>query len=265
VSEQLAGALIGLGGALFGVLVSGAISLWLQRASVRSDSAEDFREVLEKLVDARIQLFGVMQQHAHDTYGRETLSFAINAKRQLYKSTAARMLKTAKDELTANDCATLGQEYQSDSEFENALMCYEAALDHVGGSVLEHVNALRSLGGFYLAPSTLHDRAQGEDRYRQAVALLDCGDDDDYNRYQLGLTHESWGLGLAARYPGWQEHVDRAREYYESMSVANPLRGYALESLELHLAQRTAQAAPIAPPPQQQQPPATPPAARSRA
>jgi len=249
VSEQLVGALIGLGGALFGVLVSGAISLWLQRQSTRSDSAEDFREVLEKLVDARIQLFGVMQQHAHDTYGRETLSFAINAKRQLYKSTAARMLESAKDELTANDCATLGQEYQSDSEFENALMCFKAALDHVGGSVLEHANALRSLGGFYLAPSTLHDRAQGEDCYRQAVTLLDRGDDDDYNRYQLGLTHENWGLGLAPRYPGWQEHVDRAREYYESMSAANPLRGYALESLDLHLTQRGTQAAAIPPQP----------------
>lgn len=254
MSEQLAGALIGLGGAIFGVLVSGAISLWMQRQSTTSETAEDFRAVVEKLVDARMQLFGVMRQYAQDTAGRETLSYAINAKRQLYKSTAARMLERAKDELTANDYATLGQEYQQDSEFESALACFKRALEHVGDSVLEHVNALRSLGWAYLAPSTLHDRAEGERCYRKAAELLDRGEDDDYNRYQLGLTHENWGFGLAGRYPDWHEHVDLAREHYESMSTANPLRGYALESLDMHLAQQQG-AQPVAIPPARQPPP----------
>jgi tetratricopeptide (TPR) repeat protein len=233
MSNELIGAIIGLGGALFGALVAGGISLRNFRQSQRRESAAAFREVLQKLVDLRIQVNSTFREYADDAGTREFLSGALNVKRQLYKATAAGILVRASDELAANDYVTLGYEYQNDSEFENARSCYLAALEKTGDSRLDRVNVLRNLGALLLQPTTLHDRSTAEGYFREAVELSN-GQPDDYSRYTTGYTYEMLGIGLLAnRYPEWRPAIQAARENYEAMTPTNSLRQAALDSLDL--------------------------------
>lgn len=237
MSKELIGALIGLGGAIFGALVAGAIAIWTFRQSRRTQTADEFRDVLQSLVDLRIRTYEDELRWAQDAGPREFLSGALNVKRQLYKATAARMLNRASSELTANDFATLGYEYQSDSEFRDALRCYEEALARAVESTIERVSVLRNLGGLLLQPTTLHNRARGEGYFREAISLTN-GQTDDYSRYTTGYTYEMLGMGLLAnRYPDWREAIETARENYEAISPTNPLRQYALDGLELRKSQ----------------------------
>jgi tetratricopeptide (TPR) repeat protein len=216
------------------------------QAVATREIAEDFRDVLEKLVNARIEGANVVKEHAGDKQLRETLGSAVNAKRQLYKSTANRMLSRASDELTANDYVALGYEYQLDSEFDKAKECYLNALDKPQTSRLERVNVLRSLGALYLTSTVLHDRGKGEGYFRDAVQLTN-GLTDDYSRYTTGYTHEVLGMALMSnRYPEWRASIESARESYEAMSPSNILRQFALDSLELRL-QQTGYGVPIPP------------------
>jgi tetratricopeptide (TPR) repeat protein len=251
VSKELAGALIGLGGAVFGALAAGAVSIWSFRQSRRASMADEFRDVLQKLVDLRIKSNDTFRAHADDAATREFLSSALNAKRQLYKATAARILDGASAELAANDYATLGYEYQNDSEFEAALECYLEALarTRTSESRLERVNVLRSLGMLLLLPTALHDRARGERYLREAIELT-SGQSDDYSRYTTGYTYDMLAMGLlAGRYPDWKDAADAARQNYEAMSPNNPLRQAALDSLNLRQAQTTAPVLAPKPPP----------------
>ncbi|MDX6676879.1 MAG: hypothetical protein QOE31_931 [Solirubrobacteraceae bacterium] len=237
MSRELMGALIGLGGAIFGVLGAGVISIWTVRQSQATASADEFRDVLQSLVDLRIQTNTVFREHSDDAATREFLSGALNVKRQLHKATAARILDRAAGELTANDLATLGFEYQNDSEFGQAMACYERALERTGESRLERVNVLRSLGGLLLLPTPLHDRTTGEGYFREAIGLTN-GQPDDYSRYTTGYTYEMLGMGLLMhRYPEGRAALDAARENYEAMAPANFLRQAALASLDLRRGQ----------------------------
>jgi hypothetical protein len=233
VSSELTGAVIGLGGALFGALLAGGISLRNFRHTERATSADEFRNVLQQLVDLRIQLNDIFREYANDAQTREFVSSALNTKRQLYKATAARILDRAAGDLAANDFATLGFEYQNDSEFGNALKCYRRALEITGDSQLERVNVLRNIGALLLQPTTLHDRRAGEAYFREAIDLTN-GQTDDYSRYTTGYTYEMLAMGLLVnRYPEWREALASAREHYEAMTLTNPLRQAAIDSLNI--------------------------------
>lgn len=247
MSEQLVGALIGLGGAVFGVLVAAGVSLWTHTRSVTRETAEDFHDVLEKLLDTRIQTIKVVEEHSTNVARREALGAALNAKRQLYMSTANRILRRASDELTANDYLALGFEYQQDSEFETAEKWYLTALQLPEQSNMERVAIQRSLGGLYLSQTVLHDRVRGEKYFRDALELTN-GQTDDNSRYTTGYTHEFLGMALMAnRYPEWKGSIDSARENYEAMSPANVVRQWAIDSLNLRL-QQTGHGVPVPPP-----------------
>ena len=231
MSSELIGALIGLGGAVFGAGAAGAISLWTFSKSQTAETADEFRAVLQHLIDLRMQWADVSERYRQDPATMEFLSGALNGKRQLYKSTATRMLARASTELTANDYSTLGYEYQADSEFASARRCYELALGKVGESLIERVVVLRSLGGLLLLPTTLLDRSTGEGYLREAVALTN-GLTDDNSRFTTGYTYELLGMALwTNRYPEWKLAIAAARENYEAMSLTNPQRASALENL----------------------------------
>jgi hypothetical protein len=236
VTSELTGALIGLGGALFGALLAGGISMRNLRQTQRAASADEFRNVVQQLVDLRIQVNSVFREYANDTQTREFVSSALNVKRQLHKATAARILKRAAGELAANDFAALGYEYQSDSEFGDALRCYQRALERTADSQLERVNVLRSLGALLLQPTTLHDRRAGEAYFREAIELTN-GQTDDYSRYTTGYTYEMLAIGLLVnRYPEWRVALATAGEHYEAMTSENPLRQAAIDSLNMRRA-----------------------------
>jgi len=246
MSEQLVGALIGLGGAFVGVLATAVIARWTHRELQTQETADTFREMIEKLVDARIVSTNVFSENSRDVARREFLSAAVNAKRQLYKSTAHRMLARASKELTANDYLALGYEYQQDAEFEPAQQCYLAALKLRGKSRLEEVNVRRHLGALYLSPTVLHDRERGERYFREAIGLT-SGQTDDYSRYSTGYTEEMLSMSLLAnRYPGSEAAIQAARASYEAMDSRNVLRQAAIDSLNLRL-QPTGQVIPVPP------------------
>jgi hypothetical protein len=237
MSEQLVGTLIGLGGALVGVVAGAAISIWTHRQSQTQEIADNFREVIEKLVDARIAGANIYREYSADIATLEALSAAVNAKRQLYKSTANRMMERASEELTAIDYVTLGYEYEVDAEFEKAEECYLAALTLPEKSTLEKVNMLRNLGRLYLSPTALHNRDRGEQYFRDAIALTN-GQADDYSRYLTGFTQEMLSMALlASRYPEWDASSESAQENYEAMSAGNVLRQAAIDSRALRLKQ----------------------------
>src|SRR5450755_3549654 len=146
MSKELIGALIGLGGAILGALLGGAVSVYTLRQTQESETADEFRNVLEKIIDVRIKWNDAMRQYAKDPKALESIGQALNAKRQLYKSTATRILDRADHELTANDYATLAYEYASDSEYSSALRYYERAVKRTGEGKMERIAVLRSFG-----------------------------------------------------------------------------------------------------------------------
>ena len=252
ISTELSGALIGLGGAVIGAVVALGTTIWSSRQNQVSQSADEFRDVVQKLVDLRIEWFSIQRTYADDpaldpearraaAWARDTVYGALNNKRQLHKATAARIMSKAADQLTPDDYVTLGFEYQADAELRNALDCYQRALARTDPArPMQHVNVLRSLGGLLLLPGTpLHNRSEAEGYLRDAISLTN-GQTDDSSRYATGWSYEMLGLGLKSnRYPEWRAALQTAIENYEAMSPANALRQQAIDRVRFYQADGT--------------------------
>jgi tetratricopeptide (TPR) repeat protein len=236
MSGELTGALIGLGGAVFGAVLGFAASLWSSRECRIAESTDAFRAAVQSLVDLRITGIGFMREYADDVRARDYVNSAINNKRQLHKATAARIMSRVSSQLTADDYITLGSEYEADSEFENALDCYREALRKTADSQrVQRVTVLRSLGGLLLQPTRLQDRTKGETYFRDAIELTN-GQTDDYSRYTTAYTYETLGMALLQnRFPEWRQMIDTAREYYEAMAPENELRQDSINNLNARL------------------------------
>lgn len=234
MSEEIVGALIGLGGALVGLAGGAAVTWRTHLSSEMRETASGFRDVLDKLITVRIETSRMLQelQAPQDLPTREAIGSALTARRLLLKATAAQALKNISSGITISDYLMLAYEHQIDSDFQQARTYYEQALSVVGGDDMATITVRRSLGGLYLAPTEFRDPDKAECHFEAALSLS-RERTDAYSVYTTGYTLEVWGFALQhANGQGGEALLQRAEVKYRSMPSANPLRQQALDGLD---------------------------------
>jgi len=167
-----------------------------------------------------------------DSRKRTWLSSQMNNKRIIWLDAAESLVDQLGQHVSASEFQTSGMQEWNNSEFEKAKQYYVRACDAAKDRFAKTA-AFRSLGGFYLqCPPMMRNLEQGREYFEKAVATLG-NPTDDYSNYMMGYTYEMWAYGDQSNNLRNEraEHIKRAREYYSTISLINPLRDSALFTL----------------------------------
>jgi tetratricopeptide (TPR) repeat protein len=205
--------------------------------SQRSQDVQDIRarkEQLEGLLTNLVSLeadFNSSVSPIADPLKREQMSSLFNTKRLIFLEEAEILMDQLGKNVSTSEYGVLANELSSMSSFKKAEIYYERAVGAAQDDV-SRAMALRSLAGFYFLPTQLRDFDRGRQYFQEAVDAVKESQGDDYSKYTIGYTYESWGW--SEKYNGFGSEGDRllerAAKFYGDMSTQNPLRQWALES-----------------------------------
>lgn len=191
---------------------------------------EALRKLLTDVVAEQIEQQDQLSRIS-DPLKRAQVSSMLNNKRIIWLDAAESLVDQLGTHVSSSEYQTLALQKWNDSEFEKAKRYYVKALDAARDRFARNA-ALRSLGSFFLQTPPMRNLDQGREYFEKAVETLGKPT-DDYSKYMMGFTYESWAYGdqFNDLRNERAEHIKRAREYYSMMSPTNPLRDSALSNL----------------------------------
>lgn len=218
----------------FGVYTQHQTQLQQTRQDIEAKQ-EEFRDALEKLVEAKITFVELTQ--SAPTFERDQVDILVETNRQIQLEKCLALLQEI-ERLGGNAPISgllyVGWELAIDGEFTQAEVLYRRALENENSSQKMRIGALSSMASLHSTPGhVLTDHEQARSYWKGILRLL--GERTDENAHDMqGRTYLNWYV--AEKFNGNDDEAEEllslAIHEYQKLHPNNPLRIARLAMVE---------------------------------